>query len=405
MEIVVQKYGGTSVSTEESRQKIVENAIALKQSGKSPVIVVSAMGRKGAPYATDTLIDLFEQSGARNTGRNLDLIMSCGEAISSAVIANTIEASGHECIALTGFQAGIVTDDVFNDANVLEVKPDLIQKYLSRGYIVIVTGFQGISEEGFITTLGRGGSDHTAAILGEALNAESIEIFTDVDGVMTADPRMVKEAKVLDRISYEEMYQMAVDGAKVVDFKAIAVAKRANKPLVIKNTFGDASGTIITSDQHIDLIEYDVNSLFTAIASKNGIVQVAVTIHYDDDRNTALLDALEEECVSMDIINFFEDRKVFTINQPDQLKTKSILEGLDLSYEFVEDCSKVTAIGHRIHGVPGVMRKLVLALSKENIEILQTSDSHTTLSCVIHREHLERALNVLHDTFNLNRVN
>jgi len=401
LSIVVQKYGGTSVSTEASRMKIAQNAIELKEKGKQPVIVVSAMGRKGAPYATDTLIDLFNMRGATNEGRNLDLIMSCGESISSAVIANTIESMGHPCIALTGFQAGIVTDDQFNDANVLQVKPALITKYLEEGYILIVTGFQGVSEEGFITTLGRGGSDHTAAILGEALNAESIEIFTDVDGVMTADPRVVKDAKVLDRISYDEMYQMAVDGAKVVDFKAIAVAKRANKPLVIKNTFGEASGTVITSDHNIDLIEYDIDSLFTAIASKNDIVQVAVNIHYDDDRNTALLDGLENQEISMDIINFFEDRKVFTINSYDLDKTKKLLTKLDLSYDFVEDCSKVTAIGHRIHGVPGVMRKLVLALSKENIEILQTSDSHTTLSCVIHRVHLEKALNVLHDTFNL----
>ncbi len=401
MSIVVQKYGGTSVSTEASRMKIAQNAIALKENGKRPVIVVSAMGRKGAPYATDTLIDLFNMKGASNQGRNLDLIMSCGESISSAVIANTIESMGHSCIALTGFQAGIVTDDQFNDANVLQVKPALINKYLEEGYILIVTGFQGVSEEGFITTLGRGGSDHTAAILGEALNAESIEIFTDVDGVMTADPRVVKDAKVLDRISYDEMYQMAVDGAKVVDFKAIAVAKRSNKPLVIKNTFGEASGTVITSDHNIDLIEYDIDSLFTAIASKNDIVQVAVNIHYDDDRNTALLDGLENQEISMDIINFFEDRKVFTINSYDLDKTQKLLTQLDLSYDFVEDCSKVTAIGHRIHGVPGVMRKLVLALSKENIEILQTSDSHTTLSCVIHRVHLEKALNVLHETFNL----
>jgi len=173
LSIVVQKYGGTSVSTEASRERIASNAIGLKNQGKYPVIVVSAMGRKGAPYATDTLIDLFKQNGGANTGANLDLIMSCGESISSAVIANTIEALGHKCIALTGFQAGIVTDGQFNDANVLEVKPDLVHKYLELGYIVIITGFQGISEEGFITTLGRGGSDHTAAILGEALNAES----------------------------------------------------------------------------------------------------------------------------------------------------------------------------------------------------------------------------------------
>ena len=401
MSIVVQKYGGTSVSSEASRAKIAENAIGLKHQGKAPVIVVSAMGRKGAPYATDTLIELFNVNGGNNTGANLDLMMSCGEAISSAVIANTIESLGHKCIALTGFQAGIVTDDNFNDANVLEVKPDLVHKYLELGYIVIITGFQGISEEGFITTLGRGGSDHTAAILGEALNAESIEIFTDVDGVMTADPRVVKNAKVLDRISYDEMYQMAVDGAKVVDFKAIAVAKRANKPLVIKNTFGSASGTIITNNHNVDLIEYNMNSLFTAIASKNDIIQVAVDIHYDDDRNSTFLDAFETERVSMDIINFFEDRKVFTINGIDKKKAERILTALELSYDLIEDCSKISAIGHRIHGVPGVMKKLVLALSKEHIEILQTSDSHTTISCVIHRSHLEKALNVLHETFNL----
>ena len=229
MEIVVQKYGGTSVTTHESRTRIAQNAIELKTQGKKPVIVVSAIGRNGDPYATDTLINFFKSANENYSSRNLDFLLNCGEMISAAVVANTIEGLGHKAIALTGHQAGMVTDADFGNANVAYVDTQKIIQQLEKDYIVVVTGFQGITAAGELTTLGRGGSDTTAAVLGVALDAECIEIYTDVDGVMTADPRIVKDAQVLRTISYEECYQLAIDGAKVVDHKAIDIAKKGNQ--------------------------------------------------------------------------------------------------------------------------------------------------------------------------------
>lgn len=401
MGIIVQKYGGTSVSTEESRARIAKNAISAYQKGHQVVLVVSAMGRKGAPYATDTLIGLYKNVINEHNTRELDLLMSCGETISATVMAGTIRAHGVDCAAVTGFQAGIITDTVHGDANVIEVKTAKLLEHLNEGRIVVVTGFQGISEAGDITTLGRGGSDTTAAILGEALDAEAIEIYTDVDGVMTADPRLVPEAKVIDQISYEECYQMAVDGAKVVDHKAVEVARRSGKILKIKNTFNECEGTTI-SRETASIPRTMQPKIITAIASKDNVVQFTIKIAYNDERNEAFLNAFEDTGVSMDLINFFEDQKIFTVGEHDKPKVEEILADLDLEYSILEDCCKLTAVGYKIHGVPGVMKRIVLSLTKAGVEILQSGDSHTTIACLIKKSSLEKAIRALHKEFQLN---
>lgn len=400
MEIVVQKYGGTSVTTHQSRTRIAQNAIGLKAQGKSPVIVVSAIGRNGDPYATDTLINFFKSANEHYSERNLDFLLNCGEMISAAVVANTIEGLGHKAIALTGHQAGMVTDGHFGNANVTYVDTQKITKQLEQGYIVVITGFQGMTQTGELTTLGRGGSDTTAAVLGVALDASCIEIYTDVDGVMTADPRIVKGAQVLKTISYEECYQMAIDGAKVVDHKAIDIAKKGNKQLIIKNTFSDSEGTIIGREE--GSVEGDSERIVTAITSKNAITQVMVTSSSDDPIGRQLLGELEVHHVSIDLINFFEDRKVFTVPTEKSDDVVSILEKLRLNYKITSDCSKVTVVGHKIHGVPGVMKRLVFALAKADIEILQSSDSYSTISCLIKSDQVQAALQALHGEFGLN---
>lgn len=400
MSIIVQKYGGTSVTTHESRSRIAKNAIDLKLEGKQPVIVVSAIGRNGDPYATDTLINFFKSANENYSLRNLDFILNCGEMISAAVVANTIESMGHKSICMTGYQAGIITDEHFGNANVSRVEKDKLMKAVEDGYIVVVTGFQGITESGVITTLGRGGSDATAAILGVALDADSIEIYTDVDGVMTADPRLVKEAQVLKSISYEECYQLAIDGAKVVDHKAIDIAKRGNKPLIIKNTFSDSQGTVIGREE---LHEEDHEKIITAVTSKNNITQILVMTSVTDPASKELLNELEHKKVSIDLINFFEDRKVFTVPSDKTDEVVVILEKLRLTYKIHSNCSKVTIVGNKIHGVPGVMKRLVFALAKADIEILQSSDSYSTISCLISSEHVSEALQALHDEFDLSR--
>jgi len=401
MGIIVQKYGGTSVSTEDSRARIANNAISAHQSGHSVVLVVSAMGRRGAPYATDTLIGLYKDVINEHNTRELDLLMSCGETISATIMAGTIRANGVDCAAVTGFQAGIITDEIHGDANVVKVNTEKLISHLDAGRIVVVTGFQGITEAGDITTLGRGGSDTTAAILGEALDADAIEIYTDVDGVMTADPRLVPDARVIDQISYEECYQMAIDGAKVVDHKAIEVARRSGKILKIKNTFKACEGTTI-SRERASVPKRTQEKIITAIASKDNVVQFTINLAYDDDRNESFLNAFEDNGVSMDLINFFEDQKIFTVNTQDQPKAEQILTGLKLDYSILEDCCKLTAVGYKMHGVPGVMKRIVLSLTKAGIEILQSGDSHTTIACLIRKSSLEEAIRSLHREFQLN---
>lgn len=406
MEIVVQKFGGTSVATKELRDKVANKAINLKASGKCPVVVVSAIGRKGDPYATDTLMSLSQDIYHEFSSRELDMLMSCGETISAVLMANTIKAKGYKAVALTGFQAGITTNSNFGDAEVEAVDTRRIIDYLTEDKIVVITGFQGISKDGDITTLGRGGSDTSAAILGEALNADLVEIYTDVDGVMTADPRLISEANVIESLCYEEIYQMARCGAKVIHPKAVEIAERANMTLKVKNTFNDADGTIINNKRPYSNKIKNANNykrLVTAVAHMNDIAQIVININSEDEKNDYLLKELTDNKISIDMINFFDDRKIFTINEEDLGAINEILDKYNLDYSFKTNCSKVTIIGYKIHGVPGVMARLARTLSKENIKILQSTDSNTTISCLINSNNLVRALKTLHREFDLNK--
>ncbi|MBF8983038.1 aspartate kinase [Lutibacter sp. B2] len=406
MHIIVQKFGGTSVDTDELRKKVASKIIQTKKDGMTPIVVVSALGRNGDPYATDTLVNLANSNHKEFNSRELDMVMSCGEIISAVVLANTIKSMGHSAIAVTGFQAGIITDEKHGDAEVIRVDTTYLYNILEKGIIPVVTGFQGVTEYGEITTLGRGGSDTTAAILGEAFKSETVEIYTDVDGVMTADPRLVTEAKVIDTIGYDEIYQMAEDGAKVVHPRAIEVAKRGNVTLKIKNTLSNAPGTIINDkNNHLKSYRYDQSQdkVITGIAHKNNIVQVNVYFEDCIERNERLMNELTNLKISIDLINFFTDKKVFTIENTNVSKLKKVLEEYQFKYNMIEKCSKITVIGQKMRGVPGVMAKIVKALSSQNIQILQTSDSHTTISCLVKEEKTKEAVNVLHKEFKLYR--
>jgi aspartate kinase len=247
MKILVQKFGGTSVSTEENRKLVVKKIKSALEQGYRPVVVVSAMGRKGAPYATDTLLSLVDDKFKEHNSQAVDLLMACGEILSTVVISEELFKENILAVPLTGGQAGIKTNDNYNNAAILEVKPDRIYEILKEGKIPVVAGFQGISEKGYITTLGRGGSDVTGAILGVAVKAEEVQIYTDVDGIMTADPRIVSDASLIQNISYDEVFQFADQGAKVIHPRAVEISKKYNIPLVIKNTLSDCEGTVISN--------------------------------------------------------------------------------------------------------------------------------------------------------------
>lgn len=238
MEILVQKFGGTSVESYEKMNEVCKIIKSYKESKESLglVVVVSAMGRQGAPYATDTLISLCDKINNEPSKRELDIIMSCGEMISGTILVNMLKSRKIDSVFLTGNQAGITTTDNFSNAKITDINPQRIFKELETGKVVVIAGFQGATESGEITTLGRGGSDTSAVAIGKALGCDVVEIYTDVDGIMTADPRVEPEAKVLKCIDYEEVFQMADKGAKVIHPRAVQLAKSANITLCIKNT-------------------------------------------------------------------------------------------------------------------------------------------------------------------------
>ncbi|AIS52470.1 aspartokinase 1 [Thermoanaerobacter kivui] len=401
MNILVQKFGGTSVSTPERREMAVSKVIKAVENGFSVVVVVSAMGRNGDPYATDTLINMAKSINEDMSKRELDLLMTCGEIISSVIFAATLSSKGYKAKVFTGGQAGIITDDNFGNAEIIKVEPTRLLESLSEGIIPIVAGFQGMTREGDVTTLGRGGSDTTAALLGEALKASAVEIYTDVDGIMTADPRIVSKAHILKKISYNEVFQFAEQGAKVVHPRAVEIAMRGNIPLVIKNTLSDSPGTIITQyNEAYDNI-YDIDKLVTGIANMDNRVQISI----ENGENTeGIFEKIADHKISIDLINIFPEKQVFTISAADFDKLKRIFEENNIKYSCRTNCSKVSIIGNRIRGVPGVMARIIKVLSKHNIEIYQTADSHNTISCLVSQDKAEEAVRVLHDEFKLEEI-
>lgn len=398
MKILVQKFGGTSVSTPERREKAASKVIEAVKNGFSVVVVVSAMGRNGDPYATDTLINMVKSIDSNISKRELDLLMNCGEIISSVTFAATLSKKGYKAKVFTGGQAGIITDDNFGNAEIIKVEPTRLLESLKEGIIPVVAGFQGITEEGDLTTLGRGGSDTTAALLGVALKASAVEIYTDVDGIMTADPRIVSKAHILNKISYNEVFQFAEQGAKVVHPRAVEIAMIGNIPLVIKNTMSDSPGTIITQyNEAYDNI-YDIDKLVTGIANMDHRVQIVL----ENSENTeSIFEKIAEEKISIDLINIFPEKQVFTISEVDFKKLQKLLEENNIKYSYRTNCSKVSIIGNRIRGVPGIMARVIKALSRHDIEIYQTADSHNTISCLVSQDKAEEAVRVLHEEFNL----
>lgn len=400
MGIVVQKFGGSSVATLEARNFVVEKIINNKNKKDKITVVVSAIGRAGDPYATDTLIQFLKSNSIHIQPREMDILLSCGELISAVVLASMLEEKGYKAAALTGAQAGIITNQNYQNAEILDTKPNYILNLLEQDIIPVIAGFQGVTESGEITTLGRGGSDTSAAIIAAAISAKSIEIYTDVDGIMTADPRMCEQAHVIPQISYNEVFQMADSGAKVIHPRAVEIAMKANIPLIIKNTFSNEVGTsIIQNKSELKGEKNQSSKVITGIAHRLDRIQVQLFEGDVDDEHLFLLFAKNN--ISIDMINIFPNQKIFTINKEHKKKMVTILDSYSLKYDLIEDCCKITALGERMTGVPGVMARIITALKKQNIQILQTSDSLTTIACLIKSEHTAKAITALHNEFNV----
>ena len=408
MRILVQKFGGTSVATPERRAQVAAKISEAVSHGYSPVVVVSAIGRAGDPYATDTFIKMVSSIYSEFPKREMDLLLSCGEIISGAVMVSTLQSFGMEAVLFTGAQAGIITNNCFGDARIIRVEPERIIKQLEEGKVVVVTGFQGVTEDGQITTLGRGGSDTTAAALGVALNAEAIDIYTDVEGIMTADPRIVEDAKILDVVSYNDICHLAHQGAKVIHPRAVEIAMQKNIPLRVKCTFTDAPGTLVTNIQPDMSIGSDSigDRIITGIAYTPNLTQISINIQNEENKSQAvkkIFKGMALADISVDFISVQPESVLYTVRDELADKAMNILRNMGFEPEALSSCAKVALVGGGIADVPGVMANMVEALAESGVEILQSADSHTTIWVLVKKEQMVTAVKSLHQKFQLGK--
>jgi aspartate kinase len=398
--IVVMKFGGTSVATATARASIARTVLASLESGVAPVLVVSAMGRSGQPYATDTLLSLVE--GLPADPREIDLLMASGEIVSAVVLAHELRAAGVEARAFTGAEAGVGTDGVFGSAAITDVHPGSLLAALSEGVVPVVAGFQGIAEDGSLTTLGRGGSDTTACALGVALQAEAVEIYTDVDGVMSADPRSCEGPTVLEVIRADELHQMARHGARVVHTPAAELALASGLAVRVRNTYSDHPGTRVA-----DIAAYCPDRVATAVSHNDGVARIRVALPAPEGTRAHMAAqarvyrAMADASVSLDMFTPVGETLVFSIPEKSLDKACAVLSTLGMTYRVQASLSKITLVGAGMHGVPGVMARMAECLDRAGVNVLQTADSHTTISVLVPSEERRATVQALHDGFDL----
>ncbi|QGQ96284.1 aspartate kinase [Paenibacillus psychroresistens] len=403
MRILVQKFGGTSLSSVEARIHVINHIKRALVEAFNLVIVVSAMGRRGDPYATDTLLDWVGLNGNQLSPRERDMILCCGETISAVTLCSLLNAEHIEAAVLNGEQAGITTNDRFGNAQILSINPQRILDLLKQQKVVIVTGFQGATVDHDFTTLGRGGSDTTATALGVALNAEIVDIFTDVDGVLTADPRIVEDAKPLSYVTFNEICHLAHHGAKVIHPRAVEIAMQANLPVRIRSTFTEGTGTLVAS---LEALKLETNTVIdryvTGIAYVPSLTQLTV-LNGEGQYDTSLhvFKAMAQHKISVDFINVNPMGVIYTVFESDAALALEALEPLGYHVKSTSHCAKVSVIGGGMNEVPGIMANIVEALMDADITILQSSDSHTTIWVLVNEVDMVLAVRTLHAKFKL----
>lgn len=402
MALIVQKYGGTSVGSIEKIRGVAERVVKHHKEGNQMVVVLSAMAGQ-----TDFLIQLAREMTDDPDPRELDVLMSTGEQISVALFSMAVKNIGYDARSFLGFQVAIHTDNLYGRARIHTIETDRITKELQLGKIVTVAGFQGLDENGDITTLGRGGSDTTAVALAASLKADVCEIYTDVGGVYTTDPSICLKAKKLDVISYEEMLEMASQGAKVLETRSVEFAKKYNVPIHVRSTFSNERGTMVIAETK-DMERVMVSGV---TYNKN---EARVTIKKVPDKpGTAsrIFEPIFKSGIVVDMIvqNTSEDELTdltFTVPKSDFYKTMKLLSDVagKIGAEKVlgdEDVAKVSIIGVGMRSHAGVAQKMFAALAKENINIMMISTSEIKVSCVIEEKYTELAVRVLHKAFGL----
>jgi aspartate kinase len=398
--IVVMKFGGTSVADEKGRTAIAARVQATFEMDLTPVLVVSAMGRNGAPYATDTLLSLVDTMPT--DPRERDLLASVGEVVSAVLVAHELRAAGIDAVAFSGAEAGILTDGVQGEASIVEIHPTALLAAIDAGKVPVIAGFQGVAEDGRVTTLGRGGSDTTACAIGVALNAAEVGIYTDVDGVMSADPRACDDAEVLTVISAEELYQLARSGARVVHTPAAELALSSGLAVRVRSTFSDHEGTLVA-----DIASYQPHAVATAVSHVDGVARMRVALGATEGSlghmaaQTRVYRAMADAGVSLDMFTPCGDSLVFSIAETVLDRAAEVIHGLGLLHQSHRGLSKVTLIGAGMHGVPGVMAHVAESLVAAGVDIYQVADSHTTISVLVPAEQAPKAISALHASFDL----
>ena len=404
MGIIVQKYGGSSLADAEKIKNVARRVAARKEQGNAMVVVVSAMGK-----TTDQLIDLAHQLSDAPEDREMDVLMSTGETVSSTLMVMALHAMNHDAISLSGGQAGIRTDKVHRKARILSIDPKRVHRELDEGRIVIVAGFQGLTQgtDSDITTLGRGGSDTTAVALAAALEADASEILTDVEGVYTADPRIVPEARKLDEISYDEMLELASVGAKVMHSRAVEVGGVYNIPMLVASSFKEASGTLIHGGVSVEQYKK-----VRGIAHDLDVAKVTVR-HVPDQPGiaAAIFEPLTEAHVSVDTIvqNASEERLTdltFTVSRTDLRRALSVIEKTAKQIgarEVVSDekLGKVSIVGTGMQSAPGYASRMFRTLSSAGINIEMISTSEIRITCIVEEARVKDAVKALHKAFAL----
>ena len=404
MAVIIQKYGGTSVGNPEKIKAVANRIVEVRKAGYDTVVVVSAIGD-----TTDGLVNLARQITESPSEREMDVLISTGEQVSVALLAMAIHALGYEAISFTGAQIGIFTDSSHTRAKILKIEPAKIRNELTLGRIVIAAGFQGVTADEEITTLGRGGSDLTAIALGAVLKAEVVEIYTDVEGVYTADPRIVKDARKLPVVSYDEMLEMAGLGAQVIQERAVEFAKRFNVPVHVRSSFSHNTGTLIQEEAK----SMEKTAVRGVTASKD---QAKITLHGVPDKPgiaAGIFKRIAGEGINIDMIvqslgDGGKSNISFTVSGEDLKKTLAVSEKVfrEVGAEGVssdEAVAKISVVGMGMRTHTGIAAKMFSALADENINIEMISTSEIKISCVIERKLADKAVKALHKKFGLGK--
>ncbi|MFC1645773.1 aspartate kinase [Candidatus Omnitrophota bacterium] len=404
MSLIVQKYGGSSVSNAACIQAVAKRVAKYRRKGHKLVVVVSALGD-----TTDELLDLVSKITEEPSDREMDMLLSTGEQVSVAILAIALHKLGLEAISFTGAQVGIITDTSHGKARILKINADRIKQELKKGKIVIVAGFQGINLDQDITTLGRGGSDLTAVALAQTLRADYCEIFTDVDGVYTGDPRVVKDAKKINKISYDEMLEMASLGAQIMQARSIEMAKKFNVPIHVRSSFTNNLGTMIVKEAK-NMEDVVVRGI---TINKN---EAKITICDVPDRPgiaAKIFKTIAENSINVDMIvqNVSHTRRTdisFTVPKSGAAKaekiTRKIAKRIGAGGVIVDtNIARISIVGVGMKSHPGVAAKMFEILAKKKVNIEMISTSEISISCIINKKSAERALKAVHEKFNLSK--